>query len=164
MSTFQSGIYGTDGRMKGSFVYMLLCNDAEGPIYIKAGLSDTPTKRLNALRVACPITPRYFYVVEVHSRDQAKIIEAELLSAFEPWHHNGEWFKIPVEDKAEFNESWKKVFRFFSTPAWPLSWTKIAVQPLAEAAKKRKQFVQTMYVKRGRAFQDFKKDLRMSQE
>lgn len=161
MSVGSLGIYGSDGRIRGSYVYMLLCRDA-GFIYVKVGMSDVPTKRLAALRVSCPLTPKVFYVVEVHSRDKAKLLEAELLSAFQEWHHNGEWFRIDPKDKASFNEAWRLAFLAHSSTSWKLAWTKIAVGPLAALAKKRKQFIQMTYRRRGKSYQDFRKDLRMA--
>lgn len=154
------GIYRQNGRIKGSFVYMLLCHD-EGPnIYIKVGMTDCPDKRLAALRTGCPITPKLFYTVEVENRNKAKKLEAELLFVYQPWHHNGEWFMVPAEDKTEFNKSWKKAFAAFHSPSWPLSWSKVAIEPLIKLGEKRARFVRMRYRRNGRAYRDFRKDLR----
>lgn len=152
--------YRADGRMRGSFVYLLICHDDGPDLYIKAGLTDQPGKRLASLRAACPVTPRYFYTAEVQSRDKAKLLEAELLFKFQPWHHSGEWFKVPVVDKTEFNQSWRIAFAAHRSPSWPLTWEKLIVQPFLAYGQKKAAFVRMKYRRRGRAFQDFQKDLR----
>lgn len=128
--------YGTSGRMIGGYVYMLVCHDSE-KIYIKVGKSIAPMKRLDQLRHACPVTPRYFYVCPLPTNKIARKIEAELHCAFEAWRHNGEWYKLEAKDKADFNAAWRHIFNWFSTALWKLSWTKLNVRPLAAAARSK---------------------------
>lgn len=150
------GWFKSDGRIRGSFVYMLLCQD-DGPIYVKVGRSIVPMSRLNQLRHGCPITPKYFYTAEVPvSRDAVKL-EAELHHAFKIWHQTGEWYKLEKEDRDLFNTAWKEVFGAFAKPGWPMKWTKIAVQPLAELAAKRRGYFKHQYKRRGQAYRDFLK-------
>lgn len=150
------GAYNSNGRIRGSFVYMLLCQD-DGPIYIKAGRSIVPMSRLNQLRHGCPITPRYFYTAEVPANAEAIKLEAELHHAFKIWHHSGEWYKLEKDDRELFNTAWKEVFAAFAKPGWPMKWTRLAVEPIAEAAARRKRYFKYQYRRRGQAYRDFLK-------
>lgn len=137
------------------FVYMLLCQDDDGPLYVKIGVSLDPQKRLRQLWAGCPVTPQHFAVVETRSPARAKKIEAELLTALGKWRHNGEWLFLSIDDKAEFNSKWKAVFERNSETGWKLAWTQMSVKALRADSARRRLYAQKLWRKRGKAFQDF---------
>jgi hypothetical protein len=73
------------------FVYMCLCQDDDGPIYVKVGMSNCPHRRLSALRTGNPIPVHQFYICQVHSKRKAKILERALHIGFGRWGLTGEW-------------------------------------------------------------------------
>ena len=136
-----------------SFVYMLLCQDA-GPVYIKVGISDRPTKRLLELRHGCPVTPRQFCFMEFGTRRAAKIIERMLHRAFDHWSAHGEWFAVPMADKAAFNEAWKDVIYGRRENGRPCEWQKVSVEPLVKHLH-RSSLARLGYIRRrGRVYRD----------
>ena len=152
-------MYGADGRLRGSWTYMLLCRDGLGPIYVKVGISDNPLKRFNALVTSCGVMPQRFSFVNVRSRDSAKKLEKDLLDAFSKWKTNGEWIRLKVTEKKEFNVAWQKVFEKHATRDWPLRWVQCHAKGLRKYAQRRKRYVQKKHMRRGKAFLDFQKDL-----
>lgn len=156
MSVGNFGIYHRDGRLRGSYVYMLLCRDA-GPIHVKIGMTDIPTQRLSALRTNIPIKPEIFAIVEVFSRKEALRLEQGLHKELKKWRTDGEWFRFEDSDKGEFNLIWQRVFERFAKPGWPLYWVKIPVQPLAKLARQRQAAYRYRWRVRGKAYQDFER-------
>ena len=155
MSVRKLDLYHPDGRLKGSYVYMLLCQEGESPIYVKAGMSDRPTRRFSSLRAGCPVAPKIMAVCEVRSRNHAKRIEAALHLAFQPWHAHLEWYRVPFEDKKRFNLSWQPVFRQWSEEGWRLEWTQISAQALASRLDANANLFRSNFMRRGRAYRDF---------
>lgn len=158
MSIVDSRIYDDTGRMRGgSFVYMLLCQDeGPGPIYVKVGFSDTPLRRLNELRQGCPVTPRQFAFVSCRGKNAALKLERDLLDAFDRWHTSGEWIRLKKEEKTDFNMAWKATFRAQPPRALlDLRWDQVNVSEWEKLGQRRKKFVQSMYRKGGKAYQDF---------
>jgi hypothetical protein len=154
MTMFSVPAFNEGGRLRGSFVYMLMCQDAE-PIYIKIGMSDAPMRRLNELRTACAVTPKILATVEVPSRKFACALETDLHSAMAPWQTTGEWYRYEGSDKSGFNDTWKMVFEKHAKPGWPLQWTKLAVQPMIKMAESRKRLYQHRWASRGQAYRDY---------
>lgn len=147
----------SDGRLRGSYVYMLMCQDAE-PIYIKIGMSDAPARRLDELRTSCAVTPKILATVEVPSRKIACAMERDLHIAMAPWQTTGEWYLFDGQDQEHFNATWKAVFEKYAKPGWPLRWQKVPVQPLVKLAQRRKMLFQHRWATRGRAYRDFTHD------
>lgn len=154
MTVHNSAVYHSDGRLRGVYVYMLLCQD-DGPLYVKIGVSRTPTQRVKQLWLGCPVTPRYFATVEVRSWEKAKKMERELLTAMDKWSHTGEWLLLSLEDKPEFNDKWKAVFRSNVEPGWDLSWSQTDVQALRADGQSKMNFARKLFARRGKAYQDF---------
>ena len=150
-------MYRPDGRLRGAFVYMLLCRD-DGPIYAKVGISCNPYQRLMSLRLGCPVKPRRFCSFEVHSRRKAQIVESDLHRALSKWAAHGEWFKVSLDEKREFNDALKPVLARHDEPAWPCEWNQVAVQNIVEYGERRKRYVQRQWRMRGPAYQDFMRE------
>jgi hypothetical protein len=131
MSVENSHRFHSDGRLRGSYVYMLLCRD-DGPVYIKIGISDAPSKRLMALRTACPVQPRQFCFVEVRSRSRARTIEKQLHFAMDAWHTQGEWFRVAMHEKPAFNQAWRSVLNANRETGWRYEWERISVPAFAK--------------------------------
>lgn len=147
------------GRVSGHYVYMLFC--VEGlDIYVKVGHALDPYKRLNALRTACPFVPDRFAFVRIYNKERALKLESALHDAFGGWGIHGEWFVFREADKEEFNARWRKVFAQFAKPNWPLKWTQISVKKHIQSLAAKKKFMQKVWMRRGRAFQDFTRHLR----
>lgn len=114
-------------------VYAMLCQDGDGPGYVKFGHSSRIGKRLATLRVACPIPARYFAVVDIGwSKTLTLATERGLHQQFRCRKITGEWFRFDFsapEDKRAFNEGSKAVFSSIHTlgNSW---WSKISVAAL----------------------------------
>lgn len=160
MSVGNLGLYRPDGRLRGSFVYMLLCRDKEGPVYVKAGITDKPDDRLLALRLGCPVTPRQFHTMEVMSRRKARNVERDLHQAFRRWAAHGEWFRISMDDRQQFNEAWRGVLALHAVPGWPARWERVPVQPLVEMKQRASRFRLRCMARRGGAYLDVSRESR----
>lgn len=145
-----------DGRIRGSYVYMLVCRNSDG-IHIKVGMSDNPLNRLGSLLTACPLKPGVLATVELPNRPTALRFEKELHCALEQWRHVGEWFLFKPTDKPAFNAAIRSAAVHFAKPAWPMRWQKHSVAALLAQARQRKAIYQGSRQKRGRAFEDFEK-------
>lgn len=148
MHTVSVGQYKADGRIQGSYVYMLMC-EGSGRFHIKVGMSDNPSKRLFGILTSLPFDPIVLATAELPTRKIACAVETELHTAFEEWHATREWFEFDTADKARFNLAWQSVFRSYSTPSWKVKWTQLSVQSLLKKARKRKSYIQPRAVKRG---------------
>lgn len=146
--------FNPEGRVVGSFVYLLLCRD-ETKIYIKVGHSIQPEKRFHALRNGCPVTPRTFSVIAVPGPEIAKKLEAELHDAFAKWRVAGEWFSLTAADKDEFNRLLRESMRAYAKPSYPLSITKVPAKVLIRHAQQRLAYWRKRYKKGGAAYRDF---------
>ena len=155
MSTFARTDYTIDGRMRGSYVYMLLCEIGD-EVHVKVAHSCDPLRRLGELRNGCPVTPGIIAVAELSSRRIAVQAETHLHYAFAPWHSHLEWFKFRWDQRAEFNAAWKPTLRSFSTPSRPVCWRKYSVPAITAAAQKRKGFIQRQYARSSQAYRDFR--------
>jgi hypothetical protein len=149
----------SDGRLRGSYVYMLMCQDG-APIYIKIGMSDAPLRRLEELRKSCAVTPKILATVALPSRKIAFALETDLHVVMAPWQTVGEWYSYTGDDKAAFNDSWQRVFERYARPGWSLRWSKVAVEPMRKLAESRKRLYQHRWATRGRAYHDFTRDVR----
>lgn len=121
-----------------SYVYALLCQDGDGPGYVKFGRSDRIGQRLSALRTSCPIPARYFAIMDVGCLPVAKRVEKALHIQFKDRRIKGEWFRFDfknLDDKKEFNYGCGLVFAAHIKP--PFEWTKISVKELDEYNKAR---------------------------
>lgn len=154
MSVGSLGLYRPDGRIRGTFVYMLLCHDG-GPLYVKVGITDTPHQRLLALRNGCPVKPKIFAMMETPSRRRAATIERALHAAFDEWRIHGEWFVMSFADRAVFNERWRRVVGQYALPNWPARWTQIPVEPVIAHGQQQRRWFAKKIRRRGKAFRDF---------
>ncbi len=141
-------------------VYALLCQDGDGPGYIKFGMSGNIGSRLSSLRMACPIPVRYIATYAVgHSREKARSVEKALHIAFgaRQIKNRGEWFRFDFsdpEDKKFFNDTCRLVFRshFGENHDW---WSKVSVDALDKAERLRR--AQLVHSKAGRKIISFGK-------
>lgn len=150
----QASPFNPEGRVIGSFVYLLLCRD-ETKIYIKVGHSIHPEKRFHALRNGCPVTPRTFSVIAVPGAEIAKKLEADLHYAFTKWRVAGEWFSLTVDDKEEFNRLLRDTMKAHAKPLYPLNITKVPAKVLIRHAQQRLAYWRKRYKKSGAAYRDF---------
>jgi hypothetical protein len=146
-----------DGRPRGYYVYLLLCQ-IDGLIHVKVGRSDDPVERLNELLVGCPVEPGILAVCSLPTSKMAWRAEAELHCVLEPWHTHGEWFSFKPEDRSAFNLAWRAALLHFASPSWPMKWTKLSVRPLLAYGRSRLGFFRARRRRAGRAFQDFQRD------
>lgn len=151
--------YDRSGRVNGHHVYMLFCTDGLD-IYVKVGHASNPYNRLDALRTACPFVPDRFAFVRIYNKQKALQLESALHDAFAAWGIHGEWFAFREADKEEFNARWKRVFADFAKPGWPMKWVQISAKKYIKAKEATRRFMQKRWMQKGRAYQDFTKDLR----
>lgn len=82
---------------------MLFCQDGDGPVYVKVGMSALPYRRVCELSTGCPVRPAMLALAHVGmSRGRALKIERGLHRRLDKWRHRREWFLVPIADKAEF--------------------------------------------------------------
>lgn len=155
MSLYTANLYTPDGRLRGSYVYMLLCQLEEPAIHIKVGRSCNPFARLEKLRSSCPVVPHLISVVELATRRKAVVIEREMHSALNRWHSRGEWFVVLPFEKAKFNAAWKVVFDRHSQPERRMVWNHFSVAELIAEARRLSQMRQRKFMMRGDAYQDY---------
>lgn len=91
-----NGVYDCNGRwaLGRCYVYVLMARDAQGPMYVKIGVSDDPYSRIGAIQTGCPIPLVRAGMVKCMSRAQARLIEKELHVELAPFGSNGEWFRF----------------------------------------------------------------------
>lgn len=118
-----------NGRLRGYYVYMLLCQDGS-TIHAKIGRAHDPIKRARALIVGCPIEPGVLAVCELPSRSTAQRAEAALHHLLKDWRTRGEWFRFEPADKETFNHIWRTALGHFASPSWPIRWTKLSMPAL----------------------------------
>lgn len=90
------------------YVYTLLCQDGDGPGYVKFGKSSSLMARVSSIQASCPIPIHYMGFIHVQSKKQQDYLEQALLMAFADRQITGEWFRFDFsskEDKEEFNET-----------------------------------------------------------
>ena len=160
MSIQNLGTFRENGRLRGTYVYMLLCRD-DGPIYVKVGISDNPYKRLLMLRGGCPVTPRRFLSFEVRSRKKALQVESAIHAALDRWLAHGEWFKVNKAEKPEFNLALATAIAPHKETGWPCEWGHTLVAPLMEDARSRMNYKRQQLNHRSTAQKDFDQALRL---
>jgi hypothetical protein len=160
MSISTSPLYDSEGLIRGSYVYMLVCRDGDGPVYVKVGITDSLDNRLQQLRSGCPVTPLQFYSIRVPHRRRARAIERSLHGFLSDWWQQGEWFCLNLDEKPKFNADLRAAFASFPKKWGPLKWDQVAVQPLVKLAAQRSESYRRAFRKRGRVYADFAKDSR----
>ena len=153
--------YNIEGRLAGCYVYMLLCQEQGGPIFVKIGMTDDPLTRFRALRNGCPHTPRSFAYFETYSRPEARSVERALHKAYAPWHAHHEWFCFVEEDKKAFNHVWQTVLPLCAKGGRKFEWTKISTEALIRMTdnnikRARANFARNT-ARRGRSYTDYLK-------
>jgi len=122
------------------YVYALLCQDGEGPLYIKFGRTTQPTRRLSGLRVGCPIEPRYFCTVQVPYQHAQRQLEKALHEEFKERRTVGEWFKFDAydpSDKQQFQKGCALQMMKVLGPGY--KWEKISVRAKDAHEKERRK-------------------------
>ncbi len=157
MSRYLPYQFTPDGRLRGSYVYLLLCADGDGPIYVKVGFSNNPQQRLYGLIRSCPVRPRLFAYVHVSTRQAALRLERDLLETFENWRIHGEWLKFLIEDKPLFNRLWKESFSRHAKKSWSLKWTQLPLDKLPALLTKKRNYYRFTAKKRGDGYMDAQK-------
>lgn len=155
MSVHSIQAFNVDGRLRGSYVYMLMCQDAE-TIYIKVGRSVSPLQRLSHLRTACPVAPEIMAIMEVSTQGRAGQIELALHTALSKWRTNGEWFRFQIADRPQFNAAWRSVIDQYSDSTRRLFWQKISVPEIVKAGRRASQYLKFQFARRGKAYRDFR--------
>lgn len=149
------------------YVYALLCQDGDGPLYIKFGLSRSITKRMMQLRQGCPVPARYFAIYYVGSeKEYAEQVEAALRSRFANRKIRGEWFRFDAEskeDKRDFNDGCLEAF--LACGYYGLQWEKIPVQAVVEYCQRQKNaFLARMKKHNLTKFNAYQKKKRMARK
>lgn len=148
MQAVNVSAFHANGRMQGSYVYLLMC-EQDGRYHIKVGMSDRPLDRFFGILTSLPFEPVVLALAEVPTRKIACSVETELHSVFQEWHATREWFEFDPADKPRFNAAWQSVFRSYSSPSWRIKWTQLSAQALLKKARKRKGYIQSRAVRHG---------------
>lgn len=160
MTIGQLQAFNQDGRARGHFVYMLLCQDSGGPIYIKIGITGNPIQRFRSLRCGCPVTPGSFAYFEVPNENVARRIESALHEAFHGWNAHLEWFVFLEAERPAFNEVLQSVLAEHRIPGRKFEWNKISVKELIRIGDRNRRYAQRLFAKRGLHYQDYLRDQR----
>lgn len=156
MGVVSSRAYAQDGRTRGMYLYMLLCQSAG--IHIKIGVSDNPLERLIALSVGCPLPLGVLATTMFPSRKIAFRAEKMLHHAFADHHENGEWFRFSPDEKAVFNSTLRIALSVFASPSTPIRWTKLNVQVYLKHQRSASMGKHRAVQRRGKSFRDFRDD------
>lgn len=153
-----SNLHGADGRLVGSYVYFLCCaSDMKDTVYIKIGVSDSPTKRLLSLTNGCALRPLTFGVCNVRSKFVAFKIETQLHQELHAFRQQGEWFKFAMQDKPYFSETRDSILRTYRCGAWPMNISVTGVMPVVKDARRKALYACRLVKKKGDAYRDFRK-------
>lgn len=128
------------GSEQTYYVYAMLCQDEDGPLYIKFGRSVDIDRRLNSLRTGTPIPPRYFCYVKVSGPRTQSQLEIALHRRFKDRRTSGEWFKFDAAseaDRAEFNAGCKA--EFILVTGRKMAWEKVSVAAVKSYVELGKQ-------------------------
>lgn len=112
------------GRIYGSYVYCLLCDDGD-KIFIKIGASHAPTQRMHHILGGCPVPPGVLAFAALPSKEIARNAENALHVVFEEWRTHREWFRFHKDEKPRFNELLRTALVRFSSRSWRLKWEKM---------------------------------------
>jgi hypothetical protein len=157
MTVYSMNEFTADGRLRGTYVYMLLCQMEFGPIHIGVGRAKEPLQRLAKLRSACPVIPRIIALAELANERKASAVERDLHVELNRWHTHLSWFRVDPMQRTEFNAAWKAAVAKHSTPSRPIEFRQYDVETLIEQRKKKQQMHRLNFARRGAVFQDFVK-------
>jgi hypothetical protein len=150
MTIERAGLYTSDGRMRGSYVYMVLWQ-VEEPIVIKLGRSCTPLSGIERL-----IEARVISLLEVPSLRAAVRLQSELCAALSKWNSCLEWFTVLPQDRAEFNAAWRPVIAAHSSPSRRIHWHNYSVPALIASARRGRVERQRRFMDRPLAYHDYR--------
>lgn len=122
------------------YVYAMLCQDGDGPLYVKFGRSCDAEARMMQLRQGIPIPARWFLYVEVAGPRSQSNLEKGLHRRFKARRTRGEWFKFDAyldSDKAEFRDGCKAEYAMIT--GGDLRWRRIHVPTLEKKMEERKR-------------------------
>lgn len=126
MTVFDSRLYSHSGRLRGCFIYALLCGD-RSRLAVKIGHSLDPVGRLQQLKGDLEASPRTLAMLELVDKTEAARAEYLLHDRFRGHRIRDEWFAFTMADKEFFNRECSKVLVSFARPGWPLKWTRLPV-------------------------------------
>lgn len=118
------------------YVYALICQDEDGPLYIKFGRTCRLHRRLSEIRLSSPVPARYFAYVQVKGKHSQSGLERALHKRFAARRVTGEWFRFDVKsdaDKRDFNDGSAEVFSDILGPG--KSWNKVSTTALDGLAR-----------------------------
>jgi hypothetical protein len=149
--------YNNNGTLHSHFVYILICQDPPGPLYIKIGMTQDVQKRFSVLRGNCPIPTVTLAWISLASKNKAQSLEAKLLETVNFWFQTGEWIKIEDENEfPDFKLRCNNVLKTFNSPHRPpLQWTHVDTQALIEYGKQCQSRYLQKLKSRGWAYKDF---------
>lgn len=153
MPVHDMGLFHSDGRLRGSYLYLLLCRD-DGPVYVKVGISDRPTERLGELRHGCPVTPHQFCFLEVRSRKRALLMERAMKIGLANWSAHGEWFRVPMEEQVPFNDVIRGTLLSYQETGWPCRWERVSVAAIVAHGERQMRGRYRLERRRGPAYRD----------
>ena len=141
------------GRLKGCFVYMILCV-VDGQLRAKIGYSSDPLKRFRALVTGCPVVPEELSVLEVAGPVIAKKVEEEMHAALKQWNVHHEWFGIPEAEKAAFATRLREVLTRNSDSSRSLRWVRYSVAKILASLHQRQMAGRRRFCEADLSFRD----------
>jgi hypothetical protein len=150
MTIERAGLYTIDGRLRGSYVYMVLWR-IDVRIQVKLGRSSSPfagLKRWTEAHVIC--------IAEVPTLHTAVRLEAQLREVFIPWRADPECFSVRVVEWPTFKAAWRPVLDAMSSPSRRIHWRNYSVQAIATDAIRRRRERQRTFMQRPLTYQDYR--------
>lgn len=84
-------------RNKGHwFIYFIASGEVSR---FKCGVTESPKKRLTALRTDSPTSLFLYGFIDVKYQDNAKEVETRIHKLLTPYHHHREWFNLTSESQ-----------------------------------------------------------------
>lgn len=82
-------------------VYLMFARDADGPMYVKVGISKTPGERIRSIQTGCPIRILRAVAFTCSSARTARAAEVALHSSLDQYRASGEWFRLEWSEEVE---------------------------------------------------------------
>lgn len=82
-------------------VYFIFARDADGPMYVKVGVSAVPESRMQSVQTGCPMQIKRVISFECKHRRLALAAERAIHQHLERRHSWGEWFRFDWDAAAK---------------------------------------------------------------
>jgi hypothetical protein len=80
------------------YVYVFMCQDETGPLYVKIGYSVKPAQRLASLLTHSPVPPVHIWTTQTGSARSSHLLEQWIHKNLKKYHSRREWYRFDILD------------------------------------------------------------------